>query len=99
MISGVYLHFRFNLAHRKPLIIFAVMHRFLLLILKRKYMKCAICNKDLTCIDYFGRILKHQDGHVEGDIYQCQNEECEGYQEHYHTHRNNPDDLHGGYPC
>lgn len=74
-------------------------HGFYLLILKLKYMECPICNKELTCIDYFGRILNHQDGHVEGDIYQCQNEECEGYQEHYHTHRNNPDDLHEGYPC
>ena len=62
-------------------------------------MECPICNKELTCIDYFGRILNHQDGHVQGDIYQCQNEECEGFQEYYHTHRNNPDDLHEGYPC
>jgi hypothetical protein len=62
-------------------------------------MNCPVCEHELICIDYFGRILNNQDGHIERDIYQCQNENCEGYQEHYHIHRNNPDDLHDGYPC
>jgi hypothetical protein len=62
-------------------------------------MTCPTCEQELLLIDYFGRIASHQDGHVEGDIYQCENEDCESYQEYYHTHRSTPDELHNGYPC
>jgi C4-type Zn-finger protein len=62
-------------------------------------MECPICNQELLYHDYFGRIASHQDGTVLGDIYICDNEDCEGYQEHYHTRRDNPDELREGYPC
>jgi hypothetical protein len=77
-------------------------------------MECPICNEELDCIDYFyqGRPERFtgtagcglhypatKDYKVIGDIYKCNNEDCEGYQESYHTHRENPDDLHEGYPC
>ncbi len=62
-------------------------------------MKCEYCNNELLYADYFGRIATHQDGHIEGDIYECNTEDCEMCQESFHTHRNNPDDLHEGYPC
>ena len=53
----------------------------------------------MTYEDYWGRIASHQDGHIEGDIYQCVNEECEMYEEYFHTHREYSDDIHEGYPC
>jgi hypothetical protein len=62
-------------------------------------MNCPICNQELLYDDYFGRICSHQDGHVEGDIYKCGNEECEGYGLFYHTHRDHNEELHEGYPC
>lgn len=62
-------------------------------------MECPICEQELNYHDYFGRICAHQDGHIEGDIYQCENEECEGHGIHYHTHRSDPCELHEGYPC
>lgn len=62
-------------------------------------MNCPKCGLELVCIDYFGRICAHQDGHIEGDIFQCNNENCDGFQEYYHTHRSDPGDLHEGYPC
>lgn len=61
--------------------------------------ECPECGEELVYHDYFGRICAHQDGHIEGDIYQCPNEDCDSFQESFHSHRSNPDDLHEGYPC
>jgi hypothetical protein len=60
----------------------------------------------LKWIDYFGKTKYAEHYWIypqswiekEGDIYQCQNEECPDYQEKYYTHGNN-DELHEGYPC
>ncbi len=62
-------------------------------------MECPICQNELLRHDYFGRILAHQDGHVEGDIYRC--EVCNDNGEdviYYYVYR---DDgiLKEGYPC
>lgn len=62
-------------------------------------MECPYCKEELNYHDYFGRICRHQDGKVLGDIYQCKNEDCEAYQEHFYTYRNNESELHEGYPC
>ena len=62
-------------------------------------MECPICEQELIYVDYFGRICRHQDGHVEGDIYQCQNEDCVLFEEYFYTYRRAPNDLHSGYPC
>ena len=62
-------------------------------------MECPYCEKELNYDTYWGRTCTHQDGHIEGDIYQCENEDCEMYQESFHVHRSNPDDIHEGYPC
>ena len=69
-------------------------------------MECPTCKEELKVIDYFG-FTKHAEHYWEhpqswidkkGDIYQCQNEECEGYQEKFYTYENS-DELHEGYPC
>lgn len=62
-------------------------------------MEYPYCGEELNYDTYWGRICAHQDGHVEGDIYSCENEDCEMYQESFHVYRSNPDDIHEGYPC
>lgn len=62
-------------------------------------MECSYCEKELEHHDYYGRIASHQDGHKEGDIFKCVNEECEMFEESFHNHSDRPDDIHEGYPC
>lgn len=62
-------------------------------------MECPYCEKELNYHDYFGRIASHQDGKVLGNIYTCENEECEMYQESFYTYRDRPYDIQEGYPC
>lgn len=62
-------------------------------------MECPECQEELHCIDYFGRYLTRGNWDVRGDIYQCDNEECNGFQDYYHTYRNNSGNLQNGYPC
>lgn len=62
-------------------------------------MECPYCGEELTCDDYYGiGNPMRNDFKKLGDIYKCQNEKCEMYQEHFYT-RNNEDELHEGYPC
>ena len=68
-------------------------------------MECPYCGEDLNCIDYYGHrkyaehywIYPQSWIEKEGYIFQCQNEECEAYQQHFYTDRN--DNLHERYPC
>jgi len=68
-------------------------------------MDCPICSVDLSCIDYFGKVKYAEHYWIypqswiekEGDIYKCNNEDCEGFQEVYHTHGNS-NELHDGHP-
>ena len=69
-------------------------------------MDCPICGNELKCIDYFGttRYAEHYYTYPQswiekkGDIYQCQNEECDGFQNKYWSYIDS-DELHEGYPC
>lgn len=60
--------------------------------------ECPYCGEELVCVDYFGRVAKHQDGKILGDIYKCFNEECDRYEEHFYSYRDRSE-LHEGYPC
>lgn len=67
-------------------------------------MECPYCETDLTCTDFYGRNLRLdsldrvKDGfEKEGDIFRCDNEDCEMYEESFYTDRF--DELHDGYPC
>ena len=60
--------------------------------------KCPCCGEELKWHDYFGRYLGNDMWDKKGDIYQCQNEDCEGYQTYYHTYIGS-DELEKGYPC
>ena len=62
-------------------------------------MECPICGEELNCYDSFGYFAGYGSGEKCGDIYKCDNENCEGYQEKYHTHMSDEYDLHDGYPC
>lgn len=62
-------------------------------------MDCPTCGEELLHEDIYGRLCAHQDGHIAGDIYRCENENCESFMEFFHTYRSNPDDLREGYPC
>ncbi|MFX0135471.1 MAG: hypothetical protein ACFFDN_17640 [Candidatus Hodarchaeota archaeon] len=67
-------------------------------------MECPECKCELKWIDYYGTNL-HLDEFDRpkpgfnkiGDIYQCDNEECNCYQDYFHT--DNTDELKEGYPC
>lgn len=67
-------------------------------------MECPYCGEELKCTDFYGRNL-HLDsfGRVkegfekQGDIFRCNNEECDHYCESFYTDLR--DELHEGYPC
>lgn len=69
-------------------------------------MECPICEKELKCIDYYGKTKYAEHYWIypqswiekEGDIFVCKNEECEGFDEKYYT-KGNSDELYEGYPC
>lgn len=62
-------------------------------------MECPYCEEELNDHDYYGRgIPGRSDFQKVGDIYKCENEECEAYQQTFYTRGNN-DELHEGYPC
>ena len=73
-------------------------------------MECPCCGEELNCIDHYGTGRpEHYYGTAAngiyypstyeklGDIFKCDNEECECYEEHFYTDTN--DELHEGYPC
>ena len=67
-------------------------------------MECPYCNQELAYHDFYGKNLRLdsfnrvKDGFVKsGDIYICNNENCEYYEEHFYTDKN--EELHEGYPC
>ena len=61
-------------------------------------MECPHCEEELNCHDYYGiGIPFREDFEKFGDIYECNNEECEKYQENFYTDKQG--ELHEGYPC
>ncbi len=67
-------------------------------------MECLYCQQELTCEDFYGKNLrldnlgKIKEGFIKtGDIYRCQNEECDYFDEHFYT--DSQGNLHEGYPC
>lgn len=62
-------------------------------------MECLYCGEELKYHDWFGVNMKFDGtGEKRGDIYKCENEKCEAYEETFYT-RNGSDELHEGYPC
>lgn len=70
-------------------------------------MECPYCGEELRWIDYYGHtrysehywIYPHSWIEKEGDIYQCQNEECESQVFNGHFYDRCDSDLREGYPC
>jgi hypothetical protein len=60
-------------------------------------MECPYCGLELIFEDYYGRGLSEHAFEKLGDIYRCNNEDCESYREYFYTDSN--DELHEGYPC
>jgi hypothetical protein len=69
---------------------------------KFKKMECPYCNQGMQKHDEYGRfnIRFHGDFIKSGDIYKCENEQCESqcHNGHFYT-RGNSDELNEGYPC
>jgi len=63
-------------------------------------MECPYCEQELTCIDYYGNYLGNDNWNKQGDIFECDNEDCESmaFNGHFHTKLNNSN-LYEGYPC
>jgi hypothetical protein len=59
-------------------------------------MDCPYCGEELAWHDYYGPRV---DGRIQkrGDIYKCENEECDAYEQHFYTDQR--EELHDGYPC
>ena len=70
-------------------------------------VECPYCGEELQCIDYYGHtryaerywIYPRSWIEKEGDIYQCQNEECESQTFNGHFYDRCDGDLREGYPC
>ena len=62
-------------------------------------MECESCNEKLEWHDWFGKNMKFNGGGDKtGDIYKCHNEECDYYNQAFHT-RNSGGGLIEGMPC
>ena len=74
-------------------------------------MECPYCEQELHYNDYYytgrpenfygtaGNGIHYPASNYKklGDIYKCDNEECEMFDEHFYTDER--DELHEGYPC
>ena len=60
-------------------------------------MECPYCEKELIYHDYYGFFASHQSGEKIGDIFKCENEYCELFDEHFYTDKEG--NLNEGYPC
>lgn len=62
-------------------------------------MDCMYCDQELNCTDYYGiGNLNRQDFEKQGDIYQCDNEDCKENGNSFYT-KVNDTTLYEGYPC
>lgn len=62
-------------------------------------MECPYCGEELECIDYYGHYLGNNNWDKLGDIYKCENQECESEVFGYGFYTDLNDNLHEGYPC
>jgi hypothetical protein len=61
-------------------------------------MNCPKCNIEMKCEDYYGIGMPGRlDFIKEGDIFSCDNDECEVYTENFYTDVDG--NLYEGYPC
>ena len=65
-------------------------------------MNCLYCEKELKYHDWYGTNMplgEHSSRvpNKRGDIYKCENEECDQYEGFFYT--KNGDELFEGYPC
>ena len=60
-------------------------------------MECPYCEKELDWHDWYGTKMWSSSPKKSGDIYRCQNEECEVFDEYFYTDGNG--EVHEGYPC
>ena len=68
-------------------------------------MQCPECGNDMAYVDYYGRMqytehyYRYPRSWIEkiGDIYKCTNDNCDYFQEYFHT--NAVGDMEYGYPC
>lgn len=62
-------------------------------------MVCIYCEEELNYWDTYGFGIPGRSDFKEiGDIFKCENEECECYQETFYT-KNNDGELYEGFPC
>jgi hypothetical protein len=69
-------------------------------------MECPYCGEELNYEEYYGKHNWEMGPGVTGmrdwwdktgDIYKCKNEECDAYEQHFYTDKQ--DNLHEGYLC
>lgn len=66
-------------------------------------MQCPYCNEELNYQSFYykGNYEAYEKGYAGieklGDIYQCNNENCRAYEQHFYTDMQG--NLHEGYPC
>ena len=68
-------------------------------------MECPYCGEEMVCDDYYGRRVYAEHYYTypqswiekEGDVYKCNNEECEAYQQSFYD--DSKGNLYEGYPC
>ena len=62
-------------------------------------MECTYCGAELEHHDYYGFYLGNDNWNKQGDIYRCENENCESEVFGYLFYTDKQDNLHEGYPC
>ncbi|MFQ3543532.1 hypothetical protein Q7A53_05550 [Halobacillus rhizosphaerae] len=70
-------------------------------------MECPCCESELAYEDWYytGNYSAYEKGYEDsgfkklGDIYKCSNEECDYFEEYFHTRNNDDSQLFEGYPC
>lgn len=62
--------------------------------------KCPYCESDLNYHDYYGTgIPGLTPFEKRGEVYKCENQECDSEVFNYHFHTDKDGDLKEGYPC
>lgn len=60
-------------------------------------MDCPNCSTELKYVDFYGFYKGNDNWDKKGDIFKCTNEECDCFDEYFHTDVDG--DLNEGYPC